>query len=311
MPLDRHASRILKMLAAAGGGTPASPAAVRASMLELARALDPRDLPVLRVEELQLPGRVGELAMRRYAPQDRVAPGPALLYLHGGIGVFGSAQTHDAVCRLLCADSGITLLSLDYRLAPEHPFPAAADDALAAWRWTQAQAGALGIDPARCAIGGDSAGATLAIDACRQARAAGLPLPAAQLLLCPVTDLCAVTPSRREFGDGFFPSAALLAWALDLYCPPGIDRCDARLSPLRAGDLAGLPRARIHVAEFDPFRDEGEAYAAALEAAGVDVRCTRHDGLIHHYYGMAGAIPAARVALKEAAEDLRVVLAGA
>jgi acetyl esterase/lipase len=276
-------------------------------MLELAQALDPRELPPVRVENHTLHTPAGDLALRQYIPaeqgQGTVAPG--LLYFHGGIGVFGSIQTHDAVCRMLCGDAAMTVLSLEYRLAPESPFPAGLEDAWFATQWVAQRAAQLGIDPERLAIGGDSAGATLAAVVCQWARDRGGPPLAAQLLLCPVTDMCATTPSRTSMADGYFLASAMLHWAMDLYCPAGIDRRDARLSPLRAVNFSGLPPALIHTAEFDPFRDEGAAYAQALTAAGVDVSYVCHAGLIHHFYGMAGAIPAARAALRQAAQQLR------
>jgi len=311
MPLDRHARRILDMLATGGEAArdQLSPGKVRLAMLELARALDPRDLPTVAVEDRKLAGPGGELAIRLYTPAEVDAgPAPGMVFFHGGVGVFCSVETHDALCRMLCGDSGTRVVSVDYRLAPEHPYPAALEDSWFATRWVAENAAQLGIDRTRLAVGGDSAGATLAAVVCQLARESRAPLLAAQLLLCPVTDLCATTASRAEFSEGYFLSRTMLDWAVDQYCPPGIDRTDARLSPLRAADFSGLPRAYIHTAEFDPMRDEGAAYAHALEQAGVEVHYTCHAGLIHHYYGMAGAIPAARRAVREAALSLRCAL---
>jgi acetyl esterase/lipase len=301
------------MLAAGGGagGAQLEPQRVRASMVELARALDPRDLPPVEVQDQVLAGPGGDLPIRHYTPPGLPAgPGPGLVFLHGGVGVFGSIETHDAVCRMLAHDAALRVVSVGYRLAPEHPFPAGQEDAWFATGWVAAQAAALGIDAGRLAIGGDSAGATLAINVCLRARDAGGPALAAQLLLCPVTDLAFDTGSRLSLAEGHFLSRAMLDWGIGLYCPPGIDRRDPRVSPLRAADLGRLPPAFIHTAEFDPMRDEGAAYAQALEQAGVPVRHVCHAGLIHHYYGMAGAIPAARVALHECAAALRRGLAG-
>jgi acetyl esterase/lipase len=295
-------------LATAGAAAQYTPASVRQAMEDMAQAFDPRDLPAVRADDWEVPGPGGPLPLRRYAPGIAQADGPGLLYFHGGMGVFGSVRTHDAVCRMIAAAAPITVLSLDYRLAPEHPFPAALEDAWAALCWSAARAAQLGIAPGRLAIGGDSAGATLAAVTAHRARDCNGPRLAAQLLLCPVTDLCAATPSRSELADGYFPPAALLRWALDLYCPPQVDRCDPRLSPLRAGDLSGLPAAHIHTAQYDPFRDEGQAYAQALAAAGVTVQAVCHEGLTHHFYGMAGAVPAGRAALESAARALRRTL---
>jgi acetyl esterase/lipase len=310
MPLDRNASRILHLMAAAGTGQgPYELAAVRRAMHELARTLDPTRLPCVHVDDQILPAPGRELLLRRYLPVERRdIAGPALLYFHGGIGVFGSVQTHDAVCRMICGDAQMTVMSLEYRLAPEWPVAAGLDDAWFAARWVAQHAAELEVDPARLAVGGDSAGATLATVVCRLAREHGSPAIAAQLLLCPVTDLCAQTPSRSAYADGYFPAASLLRWALDLACPLGVDRRDPSLSPLRATDLSGLPPAHLHTAEYDPFRDEGAAYAAALAAAGVPVVHVCHPGLIHHFYGMAGVIPAARTALGDAAQEFRKAL---
>lgn len=310
MSLDRHAKRILQMLAAgsSGGTGPFRVEAVRQSMVDLARALDPRDLVPVDCTDHTLAGAGGALLLRQYRPQDGAQPGPGLLYLHGGIGVFGSVATHDAICRMLCADGGLVVLSLEYRLAPEHPYPAALQDTRLALAWVAGHAPQLGIDARRLAIGGDSAGATLATVSCRAARDGGGFLPAAQLLLCPVTDPAGTLPSRGEFGDGYFLSRALLEWGLDQVYPAGVDRHDADIAPLRAPDLSRLPPAVIHTAQFDPFRDEGAAYAQALAAAGSPAHLTCHAGLIHHYYGMAGGIPAARQAMRQAARELRELL---
>lgn len=312
MPLDRHAQRILNMLAAGGGQGALDVERVRQTMRDLAQALDPRDLAPVATTELRLDGPGGELPARHYAPVDAgPAPGPGMVYFHGGAGVFGSMQTHDALCRMLVLDARLRIVSVDYRLAPEHPFPAALEDAWFSTGWTAANCAALGIDPQRLAIGGDSAGATLATVVCARARAEGGPRLAAQLLLCPVTDLSRESASRLEFAQGYFLSREMLAWAIGLYCPAGLDRADPRVSPLRSARLAGQPPALIHTAEFDPMRDEGAAYAQALAREGVDVHYVCHAGLIHHYYGMAGAIPAARAALREAAQGLAAALARA
>lgn len=310
MALDRNAARILKMLSAASGGAGAgySPALLRQAMVDLAQAFDPRDLPAVAADGLELAGPAGPLTVRRYVPANAAPDGPGLLYFHGGMGVFGSVRTHDAVCIMLAAAASMIVLSLEYRLAPEHPYPAALDDAWAATVWAAERAPQLGIAPGRLVVGGDSAGATLAAVACQRARDRKGPALAAQLLLCPVTDLCADTPSRRELAQGYFPPADLLRWALELYCPPGVDRCDPCLSPLRAADLSGLPTAHVHTAQYDPFRDEGQAYARALAAAGVTVHAACHEGLTHHFYGMAGAVPAGRAALESAARSLRLAL---
>jgi len=201
------------------------------------------------------------------------------------------------------------VVSSEYRRAPEHVFPAAVDDALAATQWVSAHAVDLGLDPRRIAVGGDSAGGGLAAVVCQKAaRLQGPPL-ALQVLFCPVMDMSSETPSRRELATGYFLEQATIDWMLKHYCPAGTDRRDPRLSPACATDFAGLPPAHIHTAQFDPLRDEGETYAQLLRRAGIDVSYTCHAGMIHHFYGMAGAIPYARMAMKNAAIAIRSALA--
>ncbi|MGH8258199.1 MAG: alpha/beta hydrolase, partial [Steroidobacteraceae bacterium] len=307
MPLDRHAKRILDMIAAGGGRgrVPSDPSELRNDMARLAEAVDAREVPVDGIQQWSIAGPCGPLAVRDYAPhRSSDGPSPALIYFHGGAGVFGSLDTHDGLCRILANASACRVLSVDYRLAPEHPFPASVEDSGAATRWIADHAADLGLDATRIGVGGDSHGGTLAATVCQQARATGGPPIAFQLLICPVLDLAGATPSRQQFATGYFLEASLLAWATELYCPPGVDRGDPRLSPLRTVDLAGLPPAYVHIAEFDPMRDEGAAYAAALERAGVPVSLNRHPGMIHHFYAMAAAIPYARIALESAGAEI-------
>ncbi len=282
---------------------------VREAMRGLSQALDPRELPEVSIEQRLLDGPGGALPVSLYAPLGAEStPVPGLVYFHGGAGVFGSAGTHDALCRMLCHDAAVRVVSVDYRLAPEHPFPAALEDCWFATGWVAEHAAELGIDGARLAVGGDSAGATLATVICQQALEPGSPRISAQVLLCPVTDLAARSPSRLEFAEGYLLSATLLEWATGLYCHNTVSRSDPRVSPLRANTFKGLPPALIHTAEFDPLRDEGAAYAVALERAGVAVQYTCHAGLIHHFYCMAGAVPAARAAITVVASALGAVL---
>jgi acetyl esterase/lipase len=210
---------------------------------------------------------------------------------------------------MLANDSGCRVISVDYRLAPEHKFPAAVEDSYAATRWVSEHALLLGIDRERIAVCGDSAGGTLAAVVCQLARQTGGPSIALQVLFCPVTDLSVETDSRKAYGEGYFFDRTTIDWALRHYCPAGMDLRDPRISPLCASDLAGLPPAHIHTAEFDPFRDEGKAYADRLESAGVKVRYTSHIGMIHHFYGMAGVIPYARLAMRAAGSAIKESLA--
>lgn len=295
MPLDRHAKRLLEMISAGRGESASQPTAesLRRSMLRLAEVADARHVPISRIDDCTAPGQDGPIPMRVYTPVDAEAgPIPCIIYFHGGMGVFCGIATHDGLCRLLANSSGCRVISVEYRLAPEHPFPAAIDDAMSAMRWTAENAASLDIDPARLVVAGDSAGGTIAAVLCRLAPEMG-PQIVLQVLICPVTDLAEETESRREFARGFFIERSTLAWAKSAYCG-NADDSDPRVSPLRAPSLAGLPPAHIHTAEFDPMRDEGEAYARRLEAAGLPVRYECHAGMIHHFYCMAGAIPHAR-----------------
>ncbi|MER7767842.1 alpha/beta hydrolase [Kitasatospora sp. NPDC096140] len=258
-----------------------------------------------------IPQEQGELAATLYTPEGLAAGSGLLVYLHGGGWVVGSRASHDHVARFLAQRAHVRVLSVEYRLAPEHAFPAAAEDALAAFDYAHAKAADLGADPERIAIGGDSAGGNLAAVAAQQAVRRGGPAPVFQLLLYPATDASTRRPSRELFADGFFLTSADMDWFLERYAPEPADRVDPRLSPLLAGDLAGLPAAYIGTAGFDPLRDEGEAYARALEEAGVTVHLSRQPDLIHGYANYIGIGRRFREATAEAAEALRQALASA
>jgi acetyl esterase len=311
MPLDRHAKRFLDMVAV--GKTDSSPMspdamspdAMRQAFNALAQAVDARNVPIGGCENRNIAGPAGGIPLRIYTPATdggSAGPLPALIFFHGGAGVFCSIETHDGLCRILANESGCRLISVGYRLAPESKFPAAIEDACAATAWVFEQCEGLAIDPSRVGVAGDSAGATLAAAVCREARMAGHDAAdsgiALQVLICPVMDPGSDSPSRRAFSKGYFFDMATLDWALGHYLPAGADLSDPRLSPLRADDFGGLPPAHIHTAEFDPFRDEGEAYANALRRARVPVAYTCHEGMIHHFYCMSGAIPNARGVIK-------------
>ena len=313
MPLDRHAKRLLDMISAGRGEIAAQPTAdsLRRSMLRLAEVADARRVPIGAVEERTVPGSAEAIPMRVYTPVElRAGPSPCIVYFHGGTGVFCGIATHDGLCRLLANSSGCRVISIDYRLAPEHPFPAGIEDAMSATAWIVENAATLDIDPARLVVAGDSAGGTIAAVLCQIYAQTGAPQIALQLLLCPVTDLADETESRRTFAQGYFIERSTLAWAKEAYCG-GADYFDPRISPLRAPSLAGLPPAHIHTAEFDPMRDEGEAYARRLADAGVPVRYERHDGMIHHFYCMAGAIPQARNIVASIGASVREALSAA
>jgi acetyl esterase len=300
MPLDPHAKRLLNMMAAGKSNlSRLSPDAMRDAVRKLAHATDAKDVPIRAIEDREIPGPACNIPLRIYTPATSAADRlPGLIYFHGGAGVFGGIETHEGLCRILANESSCRVISVGYRLAPEHKFPAGVDDAYAATEWVFAHVGGLGVDRERVAVCGDSAGATLAAVVCQQARQRARPNIALQILLCPVTDLGLNSPSRRAFPEGYFFDMAMLDWALKHYLTPNADISDPRLSPLRASDLRDVPPAHIHTAEFDPFRDDGKAYAVALKRARKSVTYTCHRGMIHHFYCMAGAIPYARVAIK-------------
>ncbi len=311
MPLDPRAKRFLDTLAAMNppGALSLSVAERRAALAHLLSFCGPPE-EVGAVAQLTLPGPEGALALRTYEPRG-ARPGeplPGLIYFHGGGLVAGSLGTHDPICRSLANASGCRVLSLDYRLAPEHPFPAALEDGCAATAWIAAHAGALGVDPQRLGVGGDSAGATLAAVVCQAvSRAPNSPL-AFQFLLCPITDFAADSPSRRAFGQGYLVDHETLEHDLKYYLPSHIERADPRVSPLRSLSVAGLPPTAVHTAEFDPLRDEGQAYAEKLTAAGIPTIYRCHPGMIHLFYGMRGLLAYAGVAFELIGADIRRLL---
>jgi acetyl esterase len=312
MQLCTNARLFLDMVAAAGQPKlwELTPPEARQKVIELTRLVECEEA-IGKIENKTLPGPAGPLPYRIYTPlaaNDESSGG--VVFFHGGAWVLGNLDTHDCLCRILANESGCRVVSVDYRLAPEHPFPAAVEDACAATAWIAAHAAELNIDPTRLAVAGDSAGGTLAAVVCQSAKGSGLQL-ALQVLLCPVTDIAADNPSRREFAEGYFLEGPLMSWAGTHYVPSSADVNDPRLSPLRAPDLSGLPPAHIHTAGFDLLRDEGKAYAEALGRDGVKVRHVCHEQMIHHFYAMAGAIPYARTALKTMGEDIKSVFSPA
>ncbi|MFG6466957.1 alpha/beta hydrolase [Roseateles sp. BYS87W] len=262
-----------------------------AEILDLPRAALPR------VQDLTVADRPARL----YAPSE--ARLPVLLYLHGGGFTIGDLETHDSLCRQLALRSGAAVVALDYRLAPEHPFPAAVDDAWAALDWLHAQAHTLGLDGDRLAVGGDSAGGTLAATTAFHARDRQLPL-ALQLLITPGTASAPHSASHRFFANGFLLDAASIAWFFDHYLPVG-QRHDWRFAPLEAADHSQLAPACVVLAECDPLVDEGIAYADTLRAAGVEVELELYRGVTHDFIKMGRQIPEALTALNACAEALK------
>lgn len=266
--------------------------------------------PLALVESIAISGPAGMIPARLYGVSRESAPGALLVYYHGGGFVLGDLDTHDGVCRFLARETPARVLSVDYRLAPEHRFPAAADDAVAAFRFAAREAARLGADPRRIAVGGDSAGGNLAAVVAQECKRDAVP-PAFQLLIYPATDASSVHPSRRLFAEGFFLTDRQMAWYYDQYLPSSAQRRDPRASPLLAPELAGAAPAYVTTAGFDPLRDEGEAYAAALRKAGVSVRLERVAGQIHGFANMADRLRSARAAMRAAARALRDGLAPA
>ncbi|MBV9079072.1 MAG: alpha/beta hydrolase [Methylobacteriaceae bacterium] len=303
MPLDPHVQRFLDMMAL-GAGAGREVVARRESLRGLAR-LAGGGSDAVATRDFDMPGPGGPLALRLYAPVDAVDPGPALVFLHGGGLVTGDLDTHDAICRVLAEAGAVRVVAVDYRLAPEHAFPAALEDALAATRFVAEQAQTLGIDRDRIGVGGDSAGAALAARVCQELRGTETRI-AAQLLVCPVLDAPGTSASRAAFARGYFLDEETIVGDVAA-CGPEAGP-DARFGPLRESALAGLPPARIHVAEYDPVRDDGARYAERLAGSGVPATLTCHPGMIHFFYGLGRLVPRSRPILAEIARDVGELL---
>jgi acetyl esterase len=272
----------------------------------------PRPVWMARVEAMEIPGPAGAIGARLYVPPVPTGPRlrPLLVYYHGGGWVIGDLETHDNPCRFLAAHSGAAVLAIDYRLAPEHPFPAAVEDAWAAYAWVLDNADDLGFYAGRIGVGGDSAGGNLAAAVCLRARDRGARPPAMQLLIYPVTQVGEELPSRQRFDEGFLLTRRSMDFFEEKYLPNRADHADPRVSLLKAGDLSGLPPAYLATAGFDPLRDEGELYALRMRDAGVRVNLRRHPALVHTFANLTAICPSARWAMLEAAAALRAGLAG-
>jgi acetyl esterase len=307
MPLDPLAKRLLAMMAAASTTdrktpTPDERREALAKLMQFARA----DHADVANEDRVLPGPAGDIAYRLYSPAaPEHDPAPGFVFFHGGGLVAGSIETHHRVAAALAQATGCRLLSVDYRLAPEHKFPAAVEDAIAATEYVLANAAGLGIDPRRIVVGGDSAGATLAAVVCQHALQNAWPPIAAQCLICPVLDFEETSPSRREFAENHLIDRATLQADLADYMTDDADVADPRISPLRAFHVTGLAPAIIHTAEYDPMRDEGNAYARKLLAAGVAVEHVCHDGMIHNFHCLGALLPQAQLVLSQIGEQVR------
>jgi acetyl esterase len=304
MAVEPQVQVVLDQLAAAGGPALADLSPTEARQLyKMMGALDGGPEPVPDVRDDLLAGPAGPVPVRVYRPEH--APTGLFVWFHGGGWVIGDLDTADAQCRRIVNRSGAVVVSVDYRLAPEHRYPAAAADCWAAVGWAHASFPALAV-----AVGGDSAGGNLAAVVAQRAAAAGLAL-ALQVLVYPVTDCTLSSASMDENGEGYFLTKATMGWFVDCYLGEDGDPKDPGASPLHAGDVRGVCRALIITAEYDPLRDEGEAYAQRLRVAGVAVELTRYDGLVHGFFAMGAVTPKADEAAQQVGKALRAAFQGA
>jgi acetyl esterase len=261
--------------------------------------------PGVHDEHLSIPGRGGAIPVRLYRPLGQDPQAPVLVYAHMGGGVVGDLDTAHTFCTILARTGRGPVLSVDYRLAPEHRFPAGLEDVLAAYRWGRENAERFGAPAAEAAIGGDSIGGNFAAVVCQSLKAAGEPQPVLQLLIYPCVDVACESASMTTYADAFPLTKPMMDWFIGHYMGPGDDPADPRLSPLRAPDLSGLAPAIVVTAGFDPLLDQGEAYARRLKAAGVATVYRCYDGLAHAFTAFTGAVPAADVACREIAGLVR------
>ncbi|MGC8970321.1 MAG: alpha/beta hydrolase [Conexivisphaera sp.] len=310
MPLDPKLREIIR----SSPPSPADPDSVPAE--EIRRAADARMLAlqgakeeVGSVEDLSARGREGDIRVRIYRPRAGARGLPLVVYYHGGGFVYYSVETHDNICRLISRMSGAAVMSVDYRLAPEHKFPAAVNDAYDALRWAAENAGRIGIDPGRVAVAGDSAGGNLAAAVSLMARDEGArDLIRAQVLLYPVLNMVDMSPSRFEFAEGYLLDERMDRWFVRQYLADPRDAYSPYASPILASDLSGLPPALVVTAEYDMLRDQGEVYAHMLRAAGVDATATRYLGMTHGFLRFYPVLRAARDAIAQVAGYLRETL---
>ena len=290
LTLDVQSQALLWLMRAVGESAEYSDVArARKTIDRSGRVLAPCEGKPLRARDCELPGAVGPRRARLYASLEADQLAPALVWLHGGGFVIGSIESHDGVCRALASEASVNVLSVDYRLAPEHRFPAGVDDAVAITEWVLANGEKLGIDPEAVAIGGDSAGGNLAAVVAHSLRASAR-RPVFQVLAYPATDATCRQPSHRFFAEGLVLSARTIQWFLDHYIADRSLEIEPRVSPLFTADLAGLPPALVITAGFDPLRDEGKAYADRMRGAGVPVQYVCAQGSLHGFLNTAGAV---------------------
>ncbi len=305
MPLDPQVKVILDTMSALAmpNLSEVPPEVMRQAFEEQGRER-PEGEPVGKVVERQIPGAEGEILVRVYTPFGS-GPFPVLTFFHGGGFVLCNLDSHDSTCRALTNAAQCVVVSVDYRLAPEAPFPAAPEDCYAATCWVAENARELDADPERLAVGGDSAGGNLAAVVALMARDRGGPALVHQLLIYPVTDYAFDTPSYKENAEGYFLTREMMQWFWGHYLKTEADGVQPLASPLRADDVSNLPPANVITAEFDPLRDEGEAYAARLLASGVATELIRYDGMIHGFFGMTDALDRAKEAVAQSGRALR------
>jgi acetyl esterase len=303
MPLDPQARELIARVKAlnlpAVGQAPL--AQVRENARQRSAGIPREDVAAVRDHRVAVAG--GEIIVRTFTP-GVVAPRPALVYFHGGGWVTGDVDTHEGIGRTLANAAGCVVASVDYRRPPEHPYPAAAEDAYAATCWVSQHARELGVDAARLAVAGDSAGGNLAAVVALMARDRHGPRLALQILVYPVTDCDFERPSYREYAEGYLLTRESMRWYWEQYAPDPAVRVEPYAAPLRAPSLAGLPPALVLTAEYDPLRDEGEAYASRLAAAGVPVTLTRYPGMVHTFFRLGHVVDAGRAAVAEVAGAL-------
>jgi acetyl esterase len=303
MPLESATAAILAHIAAEGAPQLYEMAITESRSMYREMQPDLPEIMVHSVEDLMIDGPAGAIPVRIYRPS--AAPAPVHVHFHGGGWVIGDLDTHDRDCREICVGADCIVVAVDYRLAPEHIFPAAPEDCYASLCWATANLDSLGASRGPVSVGGDSAGGNLAAAVALMARDRNGPAIAMQLLIYPVTDATMESASYRDNADGYLLSRTMMSWFWDHYCPDLALRTDPLASPITAEDLSGLPPALVMTAEFDPLRDEGEAYAERLIAAGVEVEVRRFDGLVHGFFSQAGMIEAAREGVDLAVKALR------
>jgi acetyl esterase/lipase len=307
LPLDPQA-KVLIDLIEGSGGFELSPDSDPQQLRDLYAALSlPVSIAVAQVDDRTIPGPAGapDIPVRVYRPEGDGAK-PAIVYYHGGGWVIGGLNTHDGACRAFADALDAVVVSVDYRMAPEDPFPAPVDDSFAALRWVSDHTTQLGIDPTRIAVAGDSAGGNLAAVVAHLARDAGGPAICFQLLIYPVTDYEFDSASMNDNATGYFLTRDAMKWFYSHYLNDPSEGADPRVSPLRAPDLSGLAPAFVLTAEFDPLRDQGIAYANAMTEAGTSVQSRTYDGMFHGFLSMVEWIDAGKLAFDDAVAALSV-----